>query len=179
MFDDVQVVIFCVSLSDYDQYTTNADGNTMNKMLLSRNLFETIVTHPTYDKMNFLLVLNKFNIFEDNLERVPLTSCDWFNDFHPVVSRNSCNKNISSSNINYTPSMGQMASHHVAVKFKRLFSSLTDRKLFVSVMNGLEPDSVDKTLNYAREILKWDEEKHNYSFDEYSVYSTETNSNSP
>lgn len=178
MFEDVRVVIFCVSLSDFDQDAVDGDGNLVNKMLLNKKFFTSIVTHPTYDQMEFLLILNKFDVFEEKLERVPLTSCDWFNDFQPVVSRNSHNKNISSNNINHSPSMGQMASHYVAVKFKKLFSSLTDRKLFVSVVKGLEPNSVDQTLKYAREILKWDEEKSNFNVNEYSMYSSEASSNS-
>lgn len=178
MFEDVRVVIFCVSLSDFDQYVTDGDGNSVNKMMLNKKLFNSIVTHPTYDQMEFLLVLNKFDLFEEKLERVPLTSCDWFSDFQPIVSRNSHNKNISSNNINHSPSMGQMASHYVAVKFKKLYSSLTDRKLYVSVVKGLEPNSVDQTLKYAREILKWDEEKPNFNFNEYSMYSSEESSDS-
>ncbi|KAJ9540653.1 hypothetical protein OSB04_027159 [Centaurea solstitialis] len=173
MFEDVRVVIFCVSLSDFDQCAEDGDGNPVNKMLLNRKFFKSIVTHPTYDQMEFLLVLNKFDEFEERLERVPLTSCDWFSDFRPIVSRNSHNKNISSNNINHSPSMGQMASHYVAVKFKKLYSSLTGRKLFVSVVKGLEPNSVDQCLKYAREIQKWDEEKPNFSFNEYTIYSTE------
>ncbi|XP_071735141.1 extra-large guanine nucleotide-binding protein 1-like [Rutidosis leptorrhynchoides] len=179
MFEDVRVVIFCVSLSDFDQYVTDADGNLVNKMLLNKKLFNSIVTHPTYDQMEFLLVLNKFDIFEEKLERVPLTCCDWFSDFQPIVSRNSHNKNISSNNINHSPSMGQMASHYVAVKFKKLYSSLTtDRKLFVSVVKGLDPNSVDQALKYAREIVKWDEEKPNFNFNEYTMYSSDASSDS-
>ncbi|GKC90968.1 extra-large guanine nucleotide-binding protein 1-like protein [Tanacetum coccineum] len=74
--------------------------------------------------------------------------------------------------------MGQMASHYVAVQFKKLYSSLTDRKLFVSVVKGLEPNSVDQTLKYAGEILQWDEERPNFNFNEYSMYSTEESMNS-
>ncbi|KAI3704683.1 hypothetical protein L1987_74910 [Smallanthus sonchifolius] len=143
MFEDVRVVIFCVSLTDFDQYAIDGDGNLVNKMLLNKKFFTRIVTHPTYDQMEFLLVLNKFDVFEEQLERVPLTCCDWFSDFQPVVSRNSQSKNISSNNINHSPFMGQMASHYVAVKFKKLYASLTDRKLFVSVVKGLDPNSVD------------------------------------
>ncbi|PWA86230.1 extra-large G-protein 1 [Artemisia annua] len=178
MFEDVRVVILCVSLSDFDQYATDGDGNMVNKMLLNKKFFTSIVTHPTYEQMEFLLVLNKFDVFEEKLERVPLTCCDWFSDFQPIVSRNSHNKNISSNNINHSPSMGQMASHYVAVQFKKLYSSLTDRKLFVSVVKGLEPNSVDQTLKYAREILQWDEERPNFNFNEYSMYSTEESINS-
>ncbi|GMI86435.1 extra-large G-protein 1 [Hibiscus trionum] len=170
MFEDVGMVIFCVALSDYDQFT--ADGT--NKMLLSRKFFETIVTHPTFDQMDFLLILNKFDMFEEKIERVPLTRCEWFDDFHPLISHHRTNTN--SNSINNNPTLGQLAFHYVAVKFKRLYSSLTGRKLYVSHVKGLEPNSVDAALKYAREILKWDEERVNFSLSEHSFYSTEASS---
>lgn len=174
MFEDVEMVIFCVSLSDYDQFSVDGNGSLTNKMILSMKFFETIVTHPTFEQMEFLLILNKFDLFEEKVEQVPLTKCDWFSDFHPITSRNRTNNN--SNSINNNPSLGQLASHYIAVKFKRLFSSLTGRKLYVSVVKGLEPDSVDASLKYAKEILKWSEEKPNFNASEYSMYSTEASS---
>ncbi|KAE9466917.1 hypothetical protein C3L33_01183, partial [Rhododendron williamsianum] len=145
MFEDVRLVIFCVALSDYDQYAIDGDGALANKMLLSKKFFEYI--------------------------------CDWFNDFHPVISR-SQRFNSNSNNINSNPSLGQLAFHYTAVKFKRLYSSLTDRKLYVAPAKGLEPKSVDEALKYAREILKWEEESSNFSLSEYSIYSTEASTSS-
>ncbi|CAL0312726.1 unnamed protein product [Lupinus luteus] len=166
MFEDVGMVIFCVALSDYDQFSV--DGN---KMILSRKFFETIVTHPTFEQKDFLLILNKLDQFEEKVEQVPLTQCDWFSDFHPVTSRHRSGSN--SNNINH-PSFGQLASHYIAVKFKRLYSSLTGRKLYVSLVKGLEPDSVDEALKYSKEILKWNQERPNFSLsDNNSIYSTE------
>ncbi|XP_059623755.1 extra-large guanine nucleotide-binding protein 1 [Cornus florida] len=176
MFEDVRLVMFCVSLSDYDQFVTDGDGASVNQMLLSKKFFESIVTHPTFDQMDFLLILNKFDLFEEKIEQNPLTLCDWFDDFRPVISRKSSNSNIKSSSINNSPSLGQLAYHYIAVKFKRLYSSLTGRKLYVSLVKGLEPDTVDDSLKYAREILKWDEDRPNFSWSEYSVYSTEASS---
>ncbi|XVE82712.1 hypothetical protein DITRI_Ditri16bG0028000 [Diplodiscus trichospermus] len=170
MFEDVGMVIFCVALSDYDQLS--ADGT--NKMLLSRKIFESIVSHPTFDQMDFLLILNKFDLFEEKLERLPLTRCEWFDDFHPLVSHHRTNTN--SNSINHNPSLGQLAFHYIAVKFKRLYSALTGRKLYVSLVKGLEPNSIDTALKYAREILKWDEERANFSLSEHSFYSTEVSS---
>ncbi|KAK8652976.1 hypothetical protein V6N13_126997 [Hibiscus sabdariffa] len=170
MFEDVGMVIFCVALSDYDQFS--ADGT--NKMLLNRKFFETIVTHPSFDQMEFLLILNKFDMFEEKIERVPLTRCEWFDDFNPLISRHRTNTN--SNSINNNPTLGQLAFHYVAVKFKRLYSSLTGRKLYVSHVKGLEPNSVDAALKLAREILKWDEERVNFSLSEHSFYSTEASS---
>ncbi|KAK2981013.1 hypothetical protein RJ640_012172 [Escallonia rubra] len=175
MFEDVRIVIFCVSLSDYDQFAVDGDGTLENKMILSRKFFESIVTHPTYDQLDFLLVLTKFDLFEEKIEQIPLTQCEWFDDFHPLMSRHR-SSNSNSNSINNSPSLSQLAFHYIAVKFKRLFSSLTARKLYVSLVKGLEPDSVDEALKYAREILKWDEESANFSLSEYSMYSTEASS---
>ena len=173
MFEDVRIVIFCVSLNDYDQYSYDANGELVNKMILSQRFFESIVTHPTFEQIDFLLMLNKFDQFEEKIERVPLTQCDWFEDFHPLISRYRFHSN--SNNINNSPSLGQLGFHYIAVKFKRLFASLTGQKLYVSQVTGLEPDSVDEALKYAREILKWDEERANFSLSD-SVYSTEPSS---
>ncbi|KAK7406606.1 hypothetical protein VNO78_08235 [Psophocarpus tetragonolobus] len=174
MFEDVEMVIFCVSLSDYDQFSVDGNGCLTNKMILSMKFFETIVTHPTFEQMDFLLILNKFDLFEEKIEQVPLTKCEWFSDFRPIISRNRPNSN--SNSINNNPSLGQLASHYIGVKFKRLYSSLTGRKLYVSPVKGLEPGSVDAALKYAKEILKWNEERPNFSLSEYSMYSTEASS---
>ncbi|RAL50527.1 hypothetical protein DM860_014469 [Cuscuta australis] len=170
MFEDVRIVIFCVSLSDYDQYRVDETGELVNKMVLTKRFFESVVSHPTFDQMNFLVLLNKFDLFEEKVERVPLTKCEWFADFHPVISRHGSN---------HSPSLGHLAFHYIAVKFKRLFSALTDRKLYVSMVRGLDPKSVDESLKYAREILKWDDERPNFSFSESSFYSTDASSISP
>lgn len=179
MFEDVGMVIFCVGMTDYDQFTVDGNGTSTNNMMLTRKFFESIVTHPTFEQMDFLLILNKFDLFEEKIERVPLTQCDWFDDFQPVISRHRSNSNSNSNSINTSPSLGQLGAHYMAVKFKRLYSSLTGRKLYASVVKGLEPDSVDAALKYAKEILKWDEEKPNFSLSEYSMYSTEASSYSP
>lgn len=171
MLEDVRIVIFCVSLSEYDQFALDGDGNTVNKMLLSKKFFENMVTHPTFDQMEFLLLLTKFDSFEEKIEQVPLRKCDWFDDFHPVISRNRSNSN----NVNHT-TLGQLGFHYIAVKFKRLYSSLTGRKLYVSPVKALEPTSVDAALKYAREVMNWDEERPNASLSEYSMYSTEASS---
>ncbi|KAJ9170780.1 hypothetical protein P3X46_018860 [Hevea brasiliensis] len=177
MFEDVGMVIFCVALSDYDQYAVDGNGCSTNKMLMSRRFFESIVTHPTFDQMDFLLLLNKFDLLEEKIERVPLTECEWFDDFHPVISRHKSSGNRNSINCN--PSIGQLVFHYVAVKFKKLYASLTGKKLYVSLVRGLEPDSVDGALKYAREILKWEEERPNFSLSEYSFYSNEASPYSP
>ncbi|KAF8405100.1 hypothetical protein HHK36_009998 [Tetracentron sinense] len=172
MFEDVRIVMFCVSLSEYNQFCDDGNGAAMNKMLATKKFFESIVTHPTFDQMDFLLILTNFDMLEEMIGQVPITQCDWFNDFNPVISNH-----ISNNSNNNSPSLAQLASYYIAVKFKRFFFSLTGRKLYVSLVNGLESNTVDESLRYAREILKWDEERAYYSINsEYSIYSTEASS---
>ncbi|KAL0422693.1 UNVERIFIED_CONTAM: Extra-large guanine nucleotide-binding protein 1 [Sesamum latifolium] len=168
MFEDVDLVIFSVSLTDYAEYYEDMNGVRTNKMLAARKLFESIVTHPTLADKHFLLILNKFDLLEEKIERVPLTQCDWFHDFNPVISLHP--HSATSSN---NPPLAQRAFHYIAVQFKRLFHSLTERKLFVSRVTGMEADSVDKALRYGKEILKWSKERHMVSLNEWSTESME------
>lgn len=156
MFEDVDLVIYCVSLTDYAEYYEDNSGIRTNKMVVTKNHFETIITHPTHADKNFLLILTKFDLLEEKLEQVPLRNCEWFQDFNPVISLHP--HSLTSNN---NPPLPQRAFHYTAMKFKRLFNSLTGKKLFVSRVTGVEPDSVDKALRYSREILKWQDEINN------------------
>ncbi|XP_020216163.1 extra-large guanine nucleotide-binding protein 1 isoform X2 [Cajanus cajan] len=156
MFEDTDVVIFSVALSDYNEYTTDSKGVSTNKMLVAKSLFENIIAHPTFKNKKFLLVLTKFDLLEEKIEHIPLTQCEWFSDFHPFISFNHKRGCSSSSNNNNNPSLAQSAFQYIAVKFKRLFFSLTSRILFVSLVNGLERDTIDEALRYGREVMEWE-----------------------
>ncbi|KAL3538920.1 hypothetical protein ACH5RR_002286 [Cinchona calisaya] len=173
MFEDVDLVLFCVSLTHYDEYYVNSEGVCINKMMASKTLMENIVTHPAFAQKDFLLVLNKFDLLEEKLERVPLSQCEWFHDFNPVISKHSQGRH-GNNNL----SLPQCAFHYIGVKFKRLFDSLTGRKLYVSTVTGLEADSVDAALKYGREILKWEDEKPTVSANEWSSESIEASTSS-
>ncbi|KAL6963924.1 hypothetical protein U1Q18_034931 [Sarracenia purpurea var. burkii] len=174
MFEDIDLVLYCVSLTDYDQLSDDYNGFPTNKMLACKKLFESIVTHPTFHQKNFLLILNKFDLLEEKIEQVPLTRCEWFHDFNPLISHHQNRSNKDNNN----PSLAQRAFHYIAVKFRTLFYSLTGRKLYVSLVTGLEPDSVDEALRYAGEILKWDDEKSFVTALEWSSGSIEESSSS-
>lgn len=172
MFEEVDLVIYCVSLTDYCQFSYDTNGDAINNMLKSRNLFETIVNHPVSSEKDFLLILTKFDLLEERIEQVPLTRCEWFKDFNPVISSNP-NSNISN---NTNASLAQRAFHYIASKFKGEFYSLTGNRLYVSRVSGLEADCVDEALKYAREILNWDFEKPTYNMNEWSSGSVEISS---
>ncbi|XP_078430552.1 extra-large G-protein 1 [Wolffia australiana] len=180
MFDDIRLVVFCVALTDYDELMEDSAGVTQNKMLESRRLFESIVSHPTMEHVEFLLVLTKLDLLDEKLVVSPLTACDWFADYHPFASHH---RRVSNGrHVSHSASPPLQAFHYIAAKFKQLFSSLTDgRKLYVTTGNGLDPESTDRALRYAREVLKWEDERLLYSAagaddDAEGAYSTDPGS---
>ncbi|CAA0831779.1 Extra-large guanine nucleotide-binding protein 3 [Striga hermonthica] len=155
MLEGMNIAIFCVSLIEYDQIWTHSFAvHQQNKMISSRDFFENVVRHSSFEDTPFLLLLTKYDQFQDKINQVPITVCEWFRDFSPLKMNS---KNLS---------MAHRAFYYIAIKFKKLYTSITGKKLYVRQVHGLEQTSVDEAFRYAREIIDWEEVKND---DMYAV----------
>ncbi|CAH9072162.1 unnamed protein product [Cuscuta epithymum] len=84
LFEGVTAVIFCAAISEYDQ--TLFEDENKNRMMESKELFEWVLKQPCFEKTSFMLFLNKFDLFEKKVLKVPLNVCKWFKDYEPIYS---------------------------------------------------------------------------------------------
>lgn len=72
-FENVTAVLFVVGASEYDQVLF--EDETTNRMHEALNLFEQICNSPWFRDTSMILFLNKRDLFEDKISKVPLTVC--------------------------------------------------------------------------------------------------------
>ncbi|CAM6125888.1 unnamed protein product [Calypogeia fissa] len=163
MFEDVHAVVFCVAISEYDQVLVDNSGVSRSK-LRQTELFESVLRHQVLAEKPMVLLLNKYDLFEEKIcKGIPLTTCEWFSDFRPVGASQM------------TAQMrAQQGYTYVVHKYKELFAS-SNRKLFTFKLNAIEKEKVLEAFQYVREILKWKENGWDLFPDEPS-YSTDFSS---
>jgi len=71
-FEDVTAVIFCIATSEYDQYLR--EDITQNRMRESLLLFDEIVNSIWFSHTTFVLFMNKADLFEEKIRRIPLSN---------------------------------------------------------------------------------------------------------
>lgn len=142
LFEGVTAVIFCVAISEYDQ--TLSEDETKNRMMDSKELFDWVLKQACFEKTSFMLFLNKFDIFEKKVQKVPLTVCEWFKDYQPMAT-------------------GRQEVEHayefVKKKFEELYFQSTrqdcvDRVFKIYRTTALDQKLVKKTFKLVDETLR-------------------------
>ncbi|XP_048332483.1 guanine nucleotide-binding protein alpha-1 subunit isoform X1 [Ziziphus jujuba] len=144
LFEGVTAVIFCAAISEYDQ--TLFEDDNKNRMMETKELFDWVLKQPCFEvqKTSFMLFLNKFDIFEKKVLKVPLNVCEWFKDYQPV-------------------STGKQEIEHayefVKKKFEELYFQSTtpdrvDRVFKIYRTTALDQKLVKKTFKLVDETLR-------------------------
>lgn len=170
MFEDVCAVIFCVSLSDYDEFWPDNNGVLQNKLVQSKELFESILLHPCFRDTPFVLLLNKRDVFEEKIcKGIPLSRCEWLSDFDPLKSVNSTPQGVA-----------HQAYHYVVHKFKEVYTYVNNAKgtsgykILTFELNARDRSKVNQAFMYIKDVLKWEEDKSSDCF--HDSFSTDTTS---
>ncbi|XP_010936916.1 guanine nucleotide-binding protein alpha-1 subunit isoform X1 [Elaeis guineensis] len=142
LFEGVRAVIFCAAISEYDQMLF--EDETKNRMMETKELFDWVLKQACFEKTSFMLFLNKFDIFEQKVQKVPLNVCEWFKDYQPMAS-------------------GKQEVEHayefVKKKFEELYFQSTkpervDRVFKIYRTTALDQKLVKKTFKLVDETLR-------------------------
>lgn len=142
LFEGVTAVVFCAAISEYDQVLYEDENR--NRMMETKELFEWVLKQPCFEKTSIMLFLNKFDIFEKKVHKVPLSTCEWFKDYQPVSS-------------------GKQEIEHayefVKKKFEELYYQCTapehvDRVFKIYRTTALDQKLVKKTFKLLDETLR-------------------------
>ncbi|KAH9606087.1 hypothetical protein KSS87_001448 [Heliosperma pusillum] len=142
LFEGVTAVIFCAAISEYDQMLY--EGENKNRMMETKELFEWVLKQPCFERASIMLFLNKFDIFEQKIHKVPLDTCEWFKDYQQVTS-------------------GKQETEHayefVKKKFEELYYQCTapdrvDRVFKIYRTTALDQKLVKKTFKLLDETLR-------------------------
>jgi len=72
-FENVTAVIFVVGISAYDQVLFEDEQT--NRMIEALTLFDEICNSKWFQNTSMILFLNKMDLFQEKIQRVPLTTC--------------------------------------------------------------------------------------------------------
>ncbi|KAH3679741.1 hypothetical protein WICPIJ_008558 [Wickerhamomyces pijperi] len=89
-FDKVASIIFCVSLSEYDQNLLEDKGQ--NRLEESITLFDSVVNSSWFQRCSVILFLNKIDVFIEKLRYSPLEN--YFSDYEGGSDANRAAKYI-------------------------------------------------------------------------------------
>ncbi|KAH9034260.1 G-protein alpha subunit [Lactarius pseudohatsudake] len=70
LFESVACIIFCAALSEYDQVLL--EKRNLNRMAESLVLFESVINSRLFLRSSIILLLNKFDVFKNKIQKVPM-----------------------------------------------------------------------------------------------------------
>jgi len=108
-FEGITAVLFCVALSEYD--LSLYEDNSVNRMKESLKIFDEICNSIYFDNTSIILFLNKFDLFEEKIKKIPLTVC--FDDFSGSSSVDEAAEFINNKffQLNMNPKEKNIYSH--------------------------------------------------------------------
>ncbi|KAJ3396772.1 hypothetical protein HDU92_001876 [Lobulomyces angularis] len=130
---EIHAIQFIVSLASYDQQLVEAKNE--NRMIDSIELFKSICDNKLLEGVNFILFLNKIDLFERKILTSPIK--DYFSDFEETNDDSKKLKN---------------ACRYFKNKFL-CCNSQTERKIYTHFTCGTDTALMKVTINAVRDIV--------------------------
>lgn len=128
-FQDVTAIIFCVALSEYD-LTLEEDGET-NRMHESLNVFNGICNSKWFVKTSIILFLNKKDLFQEKIKKVPLKVC-----FEDYKGSNDW----------------EVAAEFIGEKFREQ-NNCSDKEIYIHITCATDTSNVEFVFNAVKTII--------------------------
>jgi len=133
VFEGVNVVLYVISLSDYDQVLT--EENTINRMTESLEIFEKMSNHVVFENAVFIVFLNKYDVLEQKLANDPPSYPELFEDYQPMDVKGTAN--------------------FLKGKFvEKMKNARENENVFFNFTNATRADEITKVLKSAIDIHK-------------------------
>lgn len=134
-FEDVTAIIFCVAISEYDLKLY--EDNETNRMHESLQLFKELCNTKWFHNTSFILFLNKKDIFEEKIKRVPLSVC--FPEYNGPQNYGACSDFIKDRFLELNENKQKTIYAHL--------TCATDTDNIIVVFNAVRDIILTKTLN--------------------------------
>uniref|UniRef100_A0A7S2C6N2 Uncharacterized protein n=1 Tax=Octactis speculum TaxID=3111310 RepID=A0A7S2C6N2_9STRA len=133
-FEDVTAVIFVVALSEYDQ--SLFEDTSTNRMSDALELYDVNVNTRHFQNSSVMLFLNKCDLFEKKVDKVPIQNTPEFSDFLGAGE----GKSDYDAGVDY---------------FKAKFSSLKKKKdgFYCHVTCATDTSNVDKVFKVCKNVI--------------------------
>ncbi|MES1907578.1 MAG: hypothetical protein MHM6MM_000671 [Cercozoa sp. M6MM] len=147
-FEDVTSVIFVAAISEYDQMLYEDDET--NRVHEALKLFDDICNSRWFKKMPIILFLNKKDLFEEKIQKVPLTVC--FPEFEgPQTFERGCaymQVPFSSTQLSLAVCQTDCAPQE---KFEELGSG--QKQIYTHVTCATDTKNIAHVFNAVKDIL--------------------------
>ncbi|KAG6828775.1 hypothetical protein H0H92_006799 [Tricholoma furcatifolium] len=138
-FEDAKCIVFCVALSDYDEVLPEDESKT--RLTKSLELYESMATSSSFIRTPIVLLLNKFDVFEAKLAKVPLET--YFKDYSGGTNVNSAVEYIK----NRFLQMRKIDNPYWETETTPIVTQATDTERMRSIFTAeLEPAILRQTL---------------------------------
>jgi len=134
-FVDIQCVLYCISLSDFDSRL--AEDRSVNRMHEAAHLFKSMVNNSIFASTPFIIFFNKYDLFHIKIQHVDLNVC--FPNYHGGLNEASALEFIREYFLKLAePGKGRSIYWHV--------TTATDTELIRSVFDSVRDSILNSVL---------------------------------